>query len=141
MIHQAFYHRQRADIVRTIRTVSARCELIPFFYRALDIFQPSLALPFLFLIFVLCCQSSANVAFLLVYFQNFFDGGVHLRTYNRQFFGYVFMYSRFGNSELFCSGTNSSFVFEDIPSQNDGAILDILTGFDLQYAHSNAQYF
>lgn len=51
------------------------------------------------------------------------------------------MYSRFRNSELFSSGTNSSFVFENVATENDGAFLDILTCFYLQYAHSNTQYF
>ena len=51
------------------------------------------------------------------------------------------MYSRFRNSELFSSGTNSSFVFENIATKNDGAFLDILTCFYFQYAHSNTQYF
>ena len=45
-----------------------------------------------FFILLLCCQASANVAFLLVYFEDFFYGRVHLRTYYGQFFGYIFMY-------------------------------------------------
>lgn len=51
------------------------------------------------------------------------------------------MYSRFRNSELFSSGTNSSFMFEYIASENYGTLLDILTCFYFQYAHSNTQYF
>lgn len=96
---------------------------------------------FLFLVFVFCRHTPANVALLLIYFQNFFNGRVHLRTYDGKLFGYVFMYSRFRNSELFSSGTNSSFMFENIATENYGAFLDILTCFYFQYAHSNTQYF
>lgn len=46
----------------------------------------------LFLIFVLCGHTAANVTFLLVYFKYLLDSGVHLRADHGKLFGYVFMY-------------------------------------------------